>query len=311
VRGRGSKAAGLAELEVGRALTQLRARGGQFSTTRPSRVAKREGRAAEHPMAGLTTAAAGGGLAYAGGRMHTAGVSLKARERRLRDALYRQLGNWNRGSPWEREQRFGRRWDAHVVEPARAATKLRRGGRAMQVGGGVLAVSGLGRAGYAQHDRSRGVAKIATSMNERDAKRVVGQYGLRGSLPRGLPREERMRAYEGRYVAAGGPRGERWQRRAKAGEAVTTASILGAGGAAAAELTARSRRGRQSLKRVGLSPAKVSRTAAGVGLGTVVTGAGGEILRRSAEHRRAKYTSSPAGVAASALRRMRDYTPEG
>lgn len=188
--------------------------------------------------------------------------------------------------------RGSRRAGLAELEAGRAVAQLR-------ARGGQFAPTGPSR-----------VAKISTTMREDDAKRVVGQYGLRGSLPRGLPREERMRAYEGRYVAAGGPRAERWKRRAKAGEVATTASILGAGGAAAAELTARSERGRKALRRAGLNPAKVSRRAAGIGLGTVITGAGGEVLRRSAEHRRAKYTSSPAGVAASALRRMRDYTPE-
>lgn len=158
--------------------------------------------------------------------------------------------------------------------------------------------------------RRRDVKKIDTTMDERTARREVGRYGTRGPLPKGLDRPTKMRAYEARYVAAGGPRGEKWKRTANRAEHLTTASIVGAGTAAGVDLAARSARVQRLARSRGIDPGKVRGKAGVIGLGSAAVGAGGELLRRAAERRRASYSSSPAGVAASALRRMRDYTPD-
>lgn len=144
------------------------------------------------------------------------------------------------------------------------------------------------------------VGKIDTTMNEHQAKQVTGQYGLKGPLPRHLPREERMRAYEGRYVAAGGPKGEKWQRRSDNLDHVTGGALATGGAAALTELA--SHKGRIHPK-IAPKANRVGLTAAGVG-------ALSELAHRHAQHRAGSYKSSPAGVAAGALRRMRDNTPE-
>lgn len=135
-------------------------------------------------------------------------------------------------------------------------------------------------------------------MDHKNAHQLVRQYGPAGRLPKDLPRPERMRAYEARYVVAGGPKGERWQHRADHLDRVTGAS-LGVGGAAAVtELATHHRRPRIATK------------ANRVALGAAGIGALSELAHRHAEHKARSYSGSRAGVAASALRRMRDYDPE-
>ena len=57
---------------------------------------------------------------------------------------------------------------------------------------------------------------LKTNMSEHDAKRVVSRVNLAGELPKHYSREQRMGAYEARYVASGGRKGEKYQRRATA-----------------------------------------------------------------------------------------------
>lgn len=148
--------------------------------------------------------------------------------------------------------------------------------------------------------RSPQISKLDTTMDEHHAKEVVGQYGLKSPLPRHLPRQERMRAYEARYVAAGGPKGEKWQRRSDNLDHVTGGALATGGAAALTELA--SHKGRIHP---GIAPKanRVGLTAAGVG-------ALSELAHRHAQHKASSYKSSPAGVAASALRRMRNYGTE-
>lgn len=141
------------------------------------------------------------------------------------------------------------------------------------------------------------VAKAATTMSEDEAAQIVEQYGSQGRLPRDLSRDDRMRAYEARYVAAGGPRAEKWGNRAKHLE---NASAVGQGATGIGALGVLASRKPRTAK---LSTAGLLGGAATAGL----TGAAAHHARRQ----RSAYSSSPAGVAASALTRMRNYSPEG
>jgi hypothetical protein len=154
------------------------------------------------------------------------------------------------------------------------------------------------------------VVKIATTMDPKTAHGYVSRYGTRGPLPKGLDRNEKMRAYEGRYVALGGPKGEKWKRRAEIADKITGGAIITGGGGAAADLASRSKRVQRTLIRHGRNPKRLGEIGTRVGLGAAAVGAGSEYLHRHAQHRQASYSHSPAGVAASALRRMRDYTPD-
>lgn len=156
--------------------------------------------------------------------------------------------------------------------------------------------------------RAQSVTKIDTDMHSDQAKQIVGQYGLRGPLPRQLDRDTRMKAYEARYVAAGGPKGEKWQHRADDLDHVTGAALATGGTAAAGELAARTQRGQRLVQRARINPARLTHRANRVGLGAAAVGTISELAHRHAQHRASSYSSSPAGVAASALRRMRDYT---
>lgn len=161
--------------------------------------------------------------------------------------------------------------------------------------------------------RANTVSKIDTTISRQDADKIKAKYGLRGPLPKDLSREQKMHAYEGRYVAAGGPKGERWQHRADDLDHATGAA-LGVGGAGAlTQLHAETKAHR--LRAAG-APAKVlapverrAMHSGKIGLAAAGVGALTELGHRHAQHRAASYRSSPAGVAASALRRMRDYTP--
>lgn len=156
----------------------------------------------------------------------------------------------------------------------------------------------------------RPLSKIDTTMSANDAHSYAHKYGTRGPLPKGLDRDEKMKAYEGRYIVAGGPKGERWHKRADQLDRVTGAA-LGVGGAAAmGELAAKTKRGTAFLSRRGHGvQAAVHRTNR-IGLGAAGVGALSELAHRHAAHKQAAYSNSAAGVAASALRRMRDYTPD-
>ena len=182
---------------------------------------------------------------------------------------------------------------AGVAGLAGSAAGFKRGVRYGERGG-ILQASDQDKHAQAY---VRSVKKALTDMSEADAKKLSGQYPA-GRLPKHLDRPSRMKAYEARYVAAGGPKGEAWQSRAKGAQGVRNVGI-GAGTAATAGLLAtrgRSPLARRALKNVAL----VSATTAGAG----------ELGAELSRHKRGSYASSPAGVAASALTRMRNNTPK-
>ena len=141
------------------------------------------------------------------------------------------------------------------------------------------------------------ILKAETTMSEHHARKLVSQVGDRGPLPKTMSRQEKMRAYEARYVAAGGPKSEKWNQRAKLAGGVSAAGGGVAGASALGMLAARKR-------------PRVRRAASTTSLlGTAGWGLGG-LAAHDARKRRASYNSSPGGVAASALTRMRNYSPK-
>jgi hypothetical protein len=167
----------------------------------------------------------------------------------------------------------------------------------------------LGMTGASVGRGDKDVMKVDTTMSEEDAALVRRQYGIHGSLPKQLNREGRMRAYEGRYIAAGGKKGEKWKRRSKTARVGATVGLASATGGAIGLLAMR---GKHTGKAIGSIPG-VSRIKTRhletAGLTGAAGGGASELYGQYAQHKRAKYTSAPAGVAASALTRMRNYTP--
>lgn len=155
-----------------------------------------------------------------------------------------------------------------------------------------------------------GIGKAQTTMSERDAARIKAKYGLKGPLPAGLSREQRMKAYEGRYIAAGGPKGEKWQRRVDRSEIGRNTGLAGATLAGAGFLASRGRRTGPALRSSKLSRWATPRRMENFGVASAVGGGASELYGEHARSRRASYRSSPAGVAGSALTRMQAYTPE-
>lgn len=145
---------------------------------------------------------------------------------------------------------------------------------------------------------SKAQAGPRTSMSQDDARRVVEQYGSVGALPRNIDRNERMRAYEGRYVAAGGPKAQRWGRRRDQANLVRDAGLAtSAGGALGVGLTT--------------AGTRANRASIGALVGGGIAGAAGSEVGRYARNKQKKFRSTPGGVAGGTLRRMQDYTPEG
>lgn len=159
---------------------------------------------------------------------------------------------------------------------------------------------------------------LKTSVSETDAKHLVERHGLKGPLPKELDRNQRMAAYEARYVTAGGKKAEHWQRRAQRADKVKTAGLAGATAGGAAWFASRGRLGRHlgqavhakapGLRR--LDAKKIAHHAETVVGASAVAGGAGELYAGHARRKRSSYASAPAGVAASALRRMQAYTPE-
>ena len=162
--------------------------------------------------------------------------------------------------------------------------------------------------------RANTVAKVDTTLSQDEAQQVKAKYGLRGPLPRDLDRPTRMKAYEGRYIAAGGPKGEKWQQRADNLDHVTGGALAVGGAGALTQLHNERRANRLKALKAPTGAIHAvehhSHRAGRIGLAAGGVGAISELGHRHAQHRAASYRSSPAGVAASALRRMRDYTPE-
>jgi hypothetical protein len=160
---------------------------------------------------------------------------------------------------------------------------------------------------------------LQTTMTPEQAHAHLKQYGLTGPLPADMDRNARMKAYEARYVAAGGPKGEVWHRRKQHANVVRA----GLGGAAAVGalgvLGARSAKVSRAAGRVGRKLPRLahmdretfSRRAENVGLTAGVGSYGADAYAQHAQHKQASYASAPAGVAASALRRMRAYDQGG
>lgn len=153
---------------------------------------------------------------------------------------------------------------------------------------------------------------LKTSISQQDAQRLERRYGLKGPLPKGLTREQKIAAYEARYVRAGGHKAEKWQRRADRSETIRTAGVGAGAVAGAAYLGAKAGGGRVVAPLVRRTPLRrmnrKSLETTGVAVGTVTAGAEVDAIR--ARRKRSSYASAPGGVAASALRRLQAYTPE-
>lgn len=157
---------------------------------------------------------------------------------------------------------------------------------------------------------------LTTTMSQSQARKIVAQHGSVGPLPKTLGRPERMAAYEARYVANGGPAGEKWSRRASHSDKIKTAALGGATGAAAGLLASRTKPGGRALAALrrntpmrNVSDQMFNRRVENTALGAAAVGGGAELYGDVARHKQSSYHSAPAGVAASSLRRMRDYTP--
>ncbi len=178
---------------------------------------------------------------------------------------------------------------------------------------GTGAPAAVGTVGKADRLRRRGkfqrmapsmVAKrepLKTSVSEDDARKLVDRHGLKGPLPKNLDREQKMAAYEARYVSAGGRKAEKWDRRARTADKIKTGGLAVATAGGAGWLATRGRLKAKLPSRA----AHHAETIAGAG---AVAGGAGELYAGHARRKRSSYASAPAGVAASALRRMRDYT---
>jgi hypothetical protein len=151
-------------------------------------------------------------------------------------------------------------------------------------------------------------APLTTSVSEDDARKLVARHGLKGPLPKNLDRNQRMAAYEARYVSAGGRKAEKWNHRANQANKVSNAAVGAATAAGSAYLAARTHRMQAWKPKLA---ARVAHQAELSGVGAATLGGAAQIYGDHAKHRRSSYASAPAGVAASALRRMRAYDPNG
>lgn len=150
---------------------------------------------------------------------------------------------------------------------------------------------------------------LKTSVSDKDAKRLVGRHGLTGPLPKTLDRNQRMAAYEARYVTAGGKKAEKYSRRARVGDRMKNVGLAGAtvGSAlwTAGRVPGLRTAAKPALKL--LSHPKVSHHAETAVGASAALGGAGELYAGHARKKRSSYASAPAGVAASALRRMQAY----
>ena len=151
--------------------------------------------------------------------------------------------------------------------------------------------------------RPRRIAKVDVTMSDRDAHRLAQRYDTRGPLPKNLSRDQRMKAYEARYIASGGKKAEKWKRRADTAEVSRNVGLAAATAAGAGALIAR----HPKLRRTGKTIARLETAS----LAGAVHGGASELYGEHARSRRASYQNSPGGVAGSALARMQAYTPTG
>lgn len=139
---------------------------------------------------------------------------------------------------------------------------------------------------------------------------LIARYGDRGPLPKKIDRGEKMRAYEARYVRHGGHKANKYARRAEVGEGVKNIGLGVATAGGAAWLGARTKRGEKVAAKLKVRAPSARRHLDTVAVGGGVAGGAGEIYSGYANQRQSSYANTPGGVAASALRRMRAYTPE-
>lgn len=149
-----------------------------------------------------------------------------------------------------------------------------------------------------------------TTMSEDRAKSIAARYDTKGPLPKGLPREKKMEAYEGRYIASGGRKAAKWKRRSNYSEVGRNAGLVGATGSAALLLASRGKHTGPAMARNKVlrraTPHRLETSA----LGSALAGGWSELYGEHARSRSRHYSSAPAGVAGSALTRMQAYTPE-
>jgi hypothetical protein len=148
-------------------------------------------------------------------------------------------------------------------------------------------------------DREFGKAQAQLSMADDEAHRLAARYDTRGPLPKKLSREQRMKAYEARYIASGGRKAEKWKRRASHAEVGRNIGLAGATLAGAGILARKA----PGIRRIPHHALETGAVAAGT------FGGANELYGEHARSRRASYQNSPAGVAGSALTRMQAYTP--
>lgn len=162
---------------------------------------------------------------------------------------------------------------------------------------------------------------IKTTQTPAEAHKLVhgkGGYGLVGPLPKHLDRPARQQAYEARYIAAGGKKSQRWQHVTNAGAETANAGVAGGTAAGAVWLATKSPRMRKlaaplnKLKHLEhLNHEAIKKHSEHAAVAAATVGGVGQLTANAARKRRAKYTSAPGGVAASALRRMQAYSPAG
>lgn len=262
-----------------------------------------------------------GAKALAGGVLGQTAISLNQRDQ----TKYNRAHNLSKGAGLDRAER------KNLAEKKRVSAALSAAGGTLGIGGGLAFMAGKknlalgastsggllgGTNALLNTPIQRKEAQALHPVKKRDQLEIrnkaehpalLSRYGDKGPLPKGLDRETKMKAYEARYVHHGGDKADKYGRRAEAAEGARNVGLATATAGGAAYLAARTRRGASAMGRV--SPrvrraADTTAVAGGVGAGAA------ELYGEYARGRRASYTNSPAGVAGSALRRMRDYTPD-
>lgn len=190
--------------------------------------------------------------------------------------------------------------DPILFAPGRWGREARLAYGMKKMGVGRAGVSPRGASAPAASVQRRGrVIKVDTTMSEHEAARLARQYDTRGPLPKTLSREQKMKAYEARYIATGGKKGEKWKRRADRAEVGRNIGLAGATAAGALALAHRA----PGVRRIPMKRLEHTALASGV------FGGANELYGEHARARRASYANTPAGVAGSALSRMQAYTP--
>lgn len=209
--------------------------------------------------------------------------------------------------------RAGARYTTSISRAADKVAPLKTGGRVARVRSS--AAGGLRTMSTDATLPLRPIEELAkalkTTMSDHEAKQYAGKYGLKGPLPKTLDRTERMKAYEGRFLASGGRKAQKWERVADGADKVRNGALAVGTGAASLALASRTKAGAKVIARLPKAkkvahPKRVENYA----LGTAAVGGGAELTAGHARRKRSSYSGSPGGVAASALRRMQDYTPE-